>query len=105
MVTCFVLLTFSFSVLLKFLSQQSQSPILSAMQESTQLKEHFNELRIFQMEPDSSQDNQQIEELFRIQTDKDECIEADIKHSSEENSEMASTTSEEKHLLAELTLL
>nr|AHJ11133.1 CRFB4 [Ctenopharyngodon idella] len=89
----------------QFLSQQSQSPILSAMQESTQLKEHFNELRIFQMEPDSSQDNQQIEELFRIQTDKDECIEADIKHSSEENSEMASTTSEEKHLLAELTLL
>lgn len=84
--TRFVLLTFSLSVLLKFLSQQSQSPILSAMQESTQLKEHFNELRIFQREPDSSQDSQQI------QKDK-------------ENEEMASTTSEEKHLLAELTLL
>ncbi|XP_067265019.1 cytokine receptor family member b4 [Chanodichthys erythropterus] len=77
----------------QFLSQQSQSPILSAMQESTQLKEHFNELKIFQKEPDSSQDSQQIQE------DKDTCCtEAD-------SEKMASSTSEEKHLLAELTLL
>ncbi|XDV31305.1 hypothetical protein PO909_034024 [Leuciscus waleckii] len=85
----------------QFLSQQSQPPILSAMQESTQLKEHFHELRIFQTEPDSSQDKQQMEGSG-IQTEKDECCTgADVTQRSEEKSETASTTSEEQHLLAE----
>lgn len=96
-------LTFSLSVLLKFLSQQYQSPILSAMQESTQVMEHFNELRIFHKDPDSSQDNQRIEGTFGNQSDTDECcVEAEVKESSEENYETTSTASEEKHLLAEL---
>ncbi|RXN12580.1 interleukin-10 receptor subunit beta-like protein [Labeo rohita] len=44
----------------KFLSQRSQSSILSAMRENTPVKEHFCELRILHKEPNSSQDNQQI---------------------------------------------
>ncbi|XP_056124442.1 cytokine receptor family member b4 [Rhinichthys klamathensis goyatoka] len=85
----------------QFLSQQSQSPILSAMQESTQLKEHFHELRIFHTEPDSSQDKPQMEGSG-IQTEKDEsCTGADVTQRSEDRSETASTTSEEQHLLAE----
>ncbi|XP_077095197.1 cytokine receptor family member b4 isoform X2 [Siphateles boraxobius] len=81
----------------QFLSQQSQSPILSAMQESTQQKEHFHELRIFHTEPDSSQT-----EGSGIQTEKEECCAgADVTQRSEEKSETASTTSEEQHLLSE----
>lgn len=85
----------------QFLSQQSQSPILSAMQESTQLKEHFHELRIFHSEPDGSQDQQQ-KEGSGIQTGKDECCAgADVTQRGEEKSETASTASEEQHLLTE----
>lgn len=85
----------------QFLSQQSQSPILSAMQESTQPKEHFHELRIYHKEPDSSRDDRQTEGPFRIQTDEKECCTgADIRQSGEEKSEMTSTTSEEERLLA-----
>ncbi|KAG1929077.1 cytokine receptor family member b4 [Pimephales promelas] len=88
----------------QFLSQQSQSPILSAMQESTQLKEHFHELRIFHTEPDSSQDKPQMEGSG-IQTEKDECCTgADVTQRSKDTSETASTTSEEQHLLAEYGL-
>ncbi|XP_067300954.1 interleukin-10 receptor subunit beta-like [Pseudorasbora parva] len=84
----------------QFLSQQSQSPILSAMQESTQPNEHFHELRIFH------KDNEPTEGPSGIQTDKDKCHKgADIKQTSEEKSEMDNTTSEEEHLLAELRLL
>uniref|UniRef100_A0A672ME59 Cytokine receptor family member b4 n=1 Tax=Sinocyclocheilus grahami TaxID=75366 RepID=A0A672ME59_SINGR len=86
----------------KFWSQQSS--ILSAMQESTPLKEHFCELRILHKELNSSQDNQQIEGPIRIQTHKNEfCIGADVKQSSEEKSEMIITT-EQKPLLAEMRL-
>ncbi|KAK7153557.1 hypothetical protein R3I94_007060 [Phoxinus phoxinus] len=81
----------------QFLSQQSQSPILSAMQESTQLKEHFHELRIFHTEPDTQQ-----KDGSAVHTGKDECCTgADVTQRGEEKSETASTTSEEQHLLAE----
>ncbi|XP_016416338.1 interleukin-10 receptor subunit beta-like isoform X2 [Sinocyclocheilus rhinocerous] len=86
----------------KFWSQRSS--ILSAMQESTPVKEHFCELRILHKELNSSQDNQQIEGPIRIQTHKNEfCIGADVKQSSEEKSEMIITT-EQKPLLAEMRL-
>uniref|UniRef100_A0A671LJS4 Interleukin-10 receptor subunit beta-like n=1 Tax=Sinocyclocheilus anshuiensis TaxID=1608454 RepID=A0A671LJS4_9TELE len=86
----------------KFWSQRSS--ILSAMQESTPLKEHFCELRILHKELNSSQENQQIEGPIRIQTHKNEfCIGADVKQSSEEKSEMIITT-EQKPLLAEMRL-
>uniref|UniRef100_A0A671NU91 Tissue factor n=1 Tax=Sinocyclocheilus anshuiensis TaxID=1608454 RepID=A0A671NU91_9TELE len=41
----------------KFLSQRSQSSILSAMQESAPVKEHFCELRILHKEPNIQQHN------------------------------------------------
>uniref|UniRef100_A0A8C1USG2 Tissue factor n=1 Tax=Cyprinus carpio TaxID=7962 RepID=A0A8C1USG2_CYPCA len=83
----------------KFLSQRSQSSILSAMQENTPVKEDFCELRILHKEPISSLDNQQIEGPIRIQTHKNECcIGANVKQSSEEKSKMIITT-EQKPLL------
>ncbi|XP_016356906.1 interleukin-10 receptor subunit beta-like [Sinocyclocheilus anshuiensis] len=84
----------------KFLSQRSQSSILSAMQESAPVKEHFCELRILHKEPNSSQDRP-----IGIQTHKNECcIGANVKQNNEEKSEMIITTTEQKPLLAEMRL-
>uniref|UniRef100_A0A671NT98 Tissue factor n=1 Tax=Sinocyclocheilus anshuiensis TaxID=1608454 RepID=A0A671NT98_9TELE len=83
-----------------FLSQRSQSSILSAMQESAPVKEHFCELRILHKEPNSSQDRP-----IGIQTHKNECcIGANVKQNNEEKSEMIITTTEQKPLLAEMRL-
>ncbi|XP_073702210.1 cytokine receptor family member b4 [Garra rufa] len=88
----------------KFLSQRSQCSVLSAMQESAPVKEHFCELRIVHKEPNSSQDSQQIGPIG-TQAHKNECcIGADVKQNSEENTEMISTTTEQKPLLAEKRL-
>lgn len=86
----------------KFLSQQLQSSVLWAMQESTPVKEHCCELRILHKEPISSPDNQQIEGPLRIHTYKNECCTgANVKQSSEEKSQMILAT-EQEPLLAEM---
>ncbi|KAL1268413.1 hypothetical protein QQF64_033776 [Cirrhinus molitorella] len=86
----------------KFLSQRPQSSIPSTMQESTPVREHFCELRILHKEPNSFQDNQQIEGPIGIQTHKHECcIGADVKKNSEKKTEMINITTEQKLLLAE----
>ncbi|XP_051565791.1 cytokine receptor family member b4 [Myxocyprinus asiaticus] len=56
----------------QYLSERPQSSIFLAMQNSTQLKEHFHEVSIYHEEPTSSQDTQQTDRPIRIQANMDE---------------------------------